>query len=47
MLDYIAKEWHVLKGAPVTFIILLALGLGGGFAGGMVFRGQELAEANG
>ncbi|TIP09100.1 hypothetical protein [Mesorhizobium sp.] len=45
MLDYIAKEWGVLKGAPLVFFILLALGLGGGFTAGMGWRGQELADA--
>lgn len=34
----------VLKGAPMAFIGLLVVGLGGGFAGGCLFMAQEVAN---
>lgn len=34
-----------MRGAPGSFIILLLLGLSLGFAGGMAWRGQEVANA--
>lgn len=34
-----------MKGAPISFAILLLLGLGAGFWGGMAFRAQQVANA--
>ena len=44
IIQYIKDEWAVLKKAPWSFVILLALGLGGGFAFGLFWRGQEVAN---
>lgn len=44
ILNHIGKEWQVLKTAPGTFIVLIILGLAGGFTGGLGWRGQELAN---
>ncbi|MER9968127.1 hypothetical protein [Mesorhizobium sp. M0060] len=44
MLDHITKEWGVLKGAPLAFFILLAIGLSGGFKVGLMWRDQEVAD---
>lgn len=42
-IERIVQDWEVLKRAPGAFLILLAGGLAVGFAGGMVWRGQEVA----
>ena len=42
LLEYIQREWGVLKGAPLAFVILLCVGLGGGFAVGSAWRNPEL-----
>jgi hypothetical protein len=43
LLDHIKSEWGALKAAPLTFVILLLLGLGGGFSAGAVWRNPEMA----
>lgn len=43
--EHIKSEWPVIKGAPVAFLGLLIAGISGGFAGGMIFRAQEVANA--
>jgi hypothetical protein len=45
LVDHIKAEWRVMKGAPISFVALLLLGLSGGFAVGMAWRGQEVANA--
>ena len=43
--EHLKSEWEVLRSAPLAFLGLLILGLGGGFTGGMMWRGQEVANA--
>lgn len=43
IVKYISKEWRVLKSAPFSFLVLLTLGLAGGFGMGTKFMSQELA----
>ena len=42
--ETIKAEWPVLKGAPISFAGLLIVGLCSGFAFGMMWRGQEVAN---
>ncbi len=42
LLAHISKEWNVLKAAPISFIVLLGLGLAGGFYVGVEFKSQEV-----
>ncbi|THF58715.1 hypothetical protein [Ollibium composti] len=45
LIDHIKSEWSVLKGAPMAFIIVLVFAVCLGFTGGMMWRGQEVANA--
>ena len=40
-LDFIRKEWGVIKNAPFAFAMFIVIG----FAAGMFWRGQEVVEA--
>lgn len=44
ILEHIKQEWAVLRGAPISFGLLLLLGIGGGFAGGLIFMQQQVAN---
>jgi hypothetical protein len=45
LINHIRTEWHVMKGAPFSFVVLLLLGLSVGFYAGMQWRAQEVANA--
>ena len=44
IIKYIQEEWDVLKKAPLSFVILLFIGLSSGFAFGLFWRGQEVSN---
>ncbi|MER9741780.1 hypothetical protein [Mesorhizobium sp. M0187] len=42
-LDYIKSEWHVVKGAPLAFALLLVAGLIGGYAFESILTAERVA----
>ncbi len=41
-LNHVSKEWTVLKGAPIAFVVLVVFSLCTGFFGGTEFKSQEV-----